>query len=218
MVAPSPDGESSDESANLVAVPYREAGDGLGYEPADRLGSDGGGSTDPAMSTRVFGLFARRRQRKRGQDLVFLGLAAAWVTLDQVTKLILRDSLSPGEHWEVASFYRFSHITNDGAAFGLFGGSGIWLLILPLIAMVAIAIYYLFPPVDHWAMRMGLALILGGAIGNWLDRLYQGKVTDFINFNEFPAFNVADIGINIGIAAILIYVVVNDARRSPAHH
>ena len=218
MVAPSPSGESSDESAAQVADSAPEPADLLADDLADALASEDGGSADPGAPAEANGLLARLRRRKRRQDLLFLGLAAAWVALDQVTKVILRESLSPGEHWEVASFYRFSHITNDGAAFGLFGGSGIWLAVLPLIAIVAIAVFYLFPAVDHWATRLGLALILGGAIGNWLDRLYQGEVTDFINFNEFPAFNVADIGINLGIGAILIYLVVTDARRSAAHH
>ena len=150
-------------------------------------------------------------------DLIYLAVVVAWVVLDQATKVALRESLERGEHWELASFYRFSHVVNDGAAFGLFQGSGVWLAILPVLAIVAIAAYYLFPPVDHWLTRLGLALILGGAIGNWLDRIYQGEVTDFIDFIHFPAFNVADIGINVGIAAIILYLVIVDARRAPRH-
>ncbi len=221
MVSPSPGGESSDESAAKAADLGAETADDFADDPAgdlvDELEPGGGGSADPGVPAEADSWRARLGRRNRRQDLLFLSLAGVWVGLDQVTKVILRESLSPGEHWEVASFFRISHITNDGAAFGLFGGSGIWLAILPLIAIVAIAVYYLFPPVDHWATRLGLALILGGAIGNWLDRLYQGEVTDFVNFNEFPAFNVADIGINLGIAAILIYLVVTDARRSAVH-
>jgi signal peptidase II len=217
MVSPSPRGESSDESAAEVADSAGAAAGRPADDLADAFGSGEGGTSDQSAPAEADGWRARLGRRDRRQDLLFLGLAGAWVALDQVTKVILRESLSRGEHWEVASFFRISHITNDGAAFGLFGGSGIWLAILPLIAIVAIAVYYLFPPVDHWATRLGLALILGGAIGNWLDRLYQGEVTDFVNFNEFPAFNVADIGINLGIAAILIYLVVTDARRSPPH-
>jgi len=162
----------------------------------------------------------RDRIRARGlgrKDAIFLGLATLWVVFDQVTKVAVRESLDRGEHWELASFYRFSHIANDGAAFGLFSGSGVWLALLPVIAIVSIALYYLFPPVDHWLTRLGLALILGGAIGNWLDRLYQGEVTDFINFIHFPAFNVADIGINVGIALILLYLLISDAKRSATH-
>ena len=146
-----------------------------------------------------------------------MGLAGAWIAFDQITKLVVRESLERGEHWELASFFRFSHVANDGAAFGLFSGTGVWLAILPLIAIVSIALYYLFPPVDHWMTRLGLALVLGGAIGNWLDRLYQGEVTDFINFSNFPAFNVADIGINVGIATIILYLVIHDAKQFPAH-
>lgn len=158
-------------------------------------------------------LLGRRRRFQRG-DLLFLAVAAAWIAFDQITKVVLRESLAVGEHWELASFYRFSHVQNEGAAFGLFGDGGVWLDILPAFAVVAIAAYYLFPPASHWLIRLGLALLLGGAIGNWLDRLYQGQVTDFINFSHFPAFNVADVGINLGIAAIVIYLVVSDAKRN----
>ena len=133
MVAPSPSGESSDESAAQVADSAPEPADLLADASADALASEDGGSADLGAPAEANGLLARLGRRKRRQDLLFLGLAAAWGALDQVTKVILRESLSPGEHWEVASFYRFSHITNDGAAFGLFGGSGIWLAVLPLM-------------------------------------------------------------------------------------
>ena len=173
---------------------------------------------DESPRRRKAGPLARLRARGLArQDAIFLGLASAWIIFDQLTKVAVRESLERGEHWELASFYRFSHIANDGAAFGLFSGSGVWLAILPVLAIVSIALYYLFPPVDHWLTRLGLALILGGAIGNWLDRLYQGEVTDFINFIHFPAFNVADIGINVGIALILLYLLISDAKRSATH-
>ena len=106
---------------------------------------------------------------------------------------------------------------NDGGAFGLFGGANVVLALSALVATAVIGLYYLFPPVDHWATRLGLALILGGAVGNLLDRIYQGSVTDFINFSHFPAFNVADAGINIGVAVILIHMIVVDAKRGSIH-
>ena len=161
--------------------------------------------------------FQRQRAHRGRQDAIFLGAAAAWVAFDQLTKVILRDSLAEGQHDRLTSFFRFSHFENNGGAFGLFGDANAILAVSAIVAIVVLGAYYLFPVVDHWAARLGLALILGGAVGNLLDRVYQGSVTDFINFNEFPAFNVADAGINIGVFLILVVLVARDATRSASH-
>ena len=162
------------------------------------------------------GLWDRFRARRRGrgrQDAIFLGVAAIWVVFDQVTKVIVRETLAEGDHERLAPFFRFSHIENHGGAFGAFGDANAILAVSAVVAIIVLGVYYLFPVVDHWIARLGLALILGGAIGNLLDRIYQGSVTDFVNFNEFPAFNVADAGINIGVVLILLTLVVRDATR-----
>lgn len=168
----------------------------------------------------VPGFWRRLHDRRRGrgrQDVAFLGVAAAWVAFDQITKVILRESLAEGEHERLASFFRLSHIENEGGAFGIFGDANAVLAVSALVAIVVLGVYYLFPVVDHWVTRLGLALILGGAVGNFADRVYQGSVTDFINFNEFPAFNVADAGINVGVFLILVILIVRDANRSTTH-
>ena len=158
---------------------------------------------------------AHRRHRVRGQqDLLFLGMTGGWIAFDQITKVILRAALERGDHWEITSFLQLSHVLNEGAAFGFFGDANGVLAVAAAVAIVVVALYYLFPPVDHWLARLGLALILGGAVGNVLDRIYQGSVTDFVDFEHFPAFNVADAGINIGVVAIILALLISDARRS----
>ena len=146
-----------------------------------------------------------------------MGVAASWVIFDQVTKVIVRETLAEGDHERLAPFFRFSHIENEGSAFGAFGDANAILAVSAVVAIVVLGVYYLFPVVDHWIARLGLALILGGAVGNLADRIYQGSVTDFVNFNEFPAFNVADAGINIGVVLILLTLVVRDATRTASH-
>ena len=146
----------------------------------------------------------------------FAALAAAIIVCDQATKVILRASLPLGDREWLAEFFAFSHIANDGGAFGIFGGQNTIFAVSAVVAIGVVAIYYFFPPLDHWLIRSGLALILGGAIGNLLDRIYQGHVTDFIDFIHFPAFNVADAAINVGVAAIVIAIVFNDLlKRNP---
>ena len=153
----------------------------------------------------------RRRSHRR-----FLALAVFVIVFDQITKVILRETLALGDREWMAEFFAFSHIANDGGAFGFFGGQNTVLAVSAVVAIAVVAIYYFFPPMDHWLVRSGLALILGGAIGNLLDRIYQGHVTDFIDFIHFPAFNVADAAINVGVAAIVIALLFSDLlRRNP---
>ena len=154
---------------------------------------------------------ARRRTHTR-----FIALASLVIIFDQITKVILRETLELGDREWLAEFFAFSHIANDGGAFGFFGGQNTILAVSAVVAIGVVAIYYFFPPLDHWLMRSGLALILGGAIGNLLDRIYQGHVTDFIDFIHFPAFNVADAAINVGVAAIVIAIIFSDLlKRNP---
>ena len=151
----------------------------------------------------------RKRRPIRGRrDLWLLGIVAAWIAFDQITKAVVRESLNRGEHWELAPFFRFSHITNDGAAFGLLDNMNTLLAVTTVIVIVVLAVYYFAPPVDHWLPRLGLALILGGALGNLIDRIHQGSVTDFINFSHYPAFNVADSGITLGVIAIVASLIL----------
>ena len=152
-----------------------------------------------------------RRSHRR-----FVLLAVLVVVFDQITKVILRETLELGDREWLAEFFAFSHIANDGGAFGVFGGQNTVLAVSAVVAIGVVAIYYFFPPMNHWLVRSGLALILGGAIGNLLDRIYQGHVTDFIDFIHFPAFNVADAAINVGVAAIVIALLFSDLiKRSP---
>lgn len=153
---------------------------------------------------------------QRGQlrrHLLFLGAAALVVALDQITKVIVRESLELGEREWLAQFFAFSHVANDGGAFGIFGGANTILAVSAVVAIAIVLAYYLWPPLNHWLIRSGLALILGGAVGNLLDRIYQGHVTDFIDFIHFPAFNVADAAINMGVAAVIIAILFPDSRR-----
>ena len=153
----------------------------------------------------------RRRSHRR-----FLALALFVIAFDQLTKVILRETLALGEREWLAQFFAFSHVANDGGAFGFFGGQNTVLAVSAVVAIGVVAIYYFFPPLDHWLIRTGLALILGGAIGNLLDRIYQGHVTDFIDFIHFPAFNVADAAINVGVGAIVIALLFRDLfNRNP---
>ena len=167
---------------------------------------------EPATATEPAPALRESPDRRR-QHLQFAALAIGVIVFDQVTKVILRETLALGEREWLAQFFAFSHVANDGGAFGLFGGANTILAVSAVVAIGVVVIYYLFPPLNHWLVRSGLALIVGGAIGNLLDRIYQGHVTDFIDFIHFPAFNVADAAINVGVAAIVIAILFGDNLR-----
>jgi len=75
---------------------------------------------------------------------------------------------------------------------------------MAFIGLAAIYLYYRYPPFDHWVVPIAIGMMLGGASGNLLDRVRAGEVTDFIDFPRYPAFNIADSSITVGIAIIII--------------
>jgi signal peptidase II len=147
-----------------------------------------------------------RSQRLRAY--IFLAAIAGLVlALDQWSKVLVRSQLQLGELWMpldwLAAYARVINWNNTGAAFGLLPSAG---LIFSVVAVcVSAAIIYYFPsvPETQVAVRVALALQLGGAIGNLIDRVLLGTVTDFISVGTFPVFNVADASISVGVALLL---------------
>ena len=105
------------------------------------------------------------------------------------------------------------HWQNTGAAFGMFQNLSLVFTILAFV--VAIAILYYFPrvPRSEWAMRLAMVLQMGGAVGNLIDRLTQGTVTDFISLGKFAVFNVADASISVGTAVLILAVWLSERRQ-----
>jgi signal peptidase II len=150
----------------------------------------------------------------RPRDGWFLALAAAIVGLDQLTKWVIRETLERGEAQAVIWPLKIVHVTNSGAAFGMFQGAGPLLVITSVVGMVAILVYLFNPGFAHPLMRLGLAFMLGGAVGNLIDRVSEGRVVDFVKVPNFPAFNVADSAITIGVF-FLIWALMFDTATDP---
>jgi len=152
------------------------------------------------------------------RDLLFFSVAATVVLLDQFTKWLVRTNLDYGEAWPDADgFIRIIHVVNSGAAFGILQGQTTFLIVTSLLGLAAIVLYYIYPPMDHGIIRIALGMQLGGAIGNLIDRVRFGEVTDFIDVGDFPTFNIADASISISIAAVLIFFLMleGEAARKP---
>ena len=131
--------------------------------------------------------------------------AAIFAALDQVTKLIADASIGRGESVNVFFGIDLTNVRNDGVAFGALSDGGTVITVLIVIALCALTAYFAMRASTPglWAP---VGVILGGAIGNLIDRIREGAVIDFIDPAFWPAFNLADVGIVLGILG-LFYVV-----------
>ena len=139
-----------------------------------------------------------------GVALRALVVAVLVFAADQGVKAVVEATLRPSESVPVIpGLLSITHITNDGGAFGLLGGSQLALLLGSAVA-VAVVLWMLFSgPVSRFT-GFGCGLILGGAAGNLLDRLTTGEVTDYVHFSFWYVFNIADAAITVGVAILLL--------------
>jgi signal peptidase II len=144
-------------------------------------------------------------------SLAAAGVAAVVVGLDQLVKALVRSGLELGERHDLVLGLKLVNVRNTGIAFGLFSDGGALLVVGTAVALLALVFFF----VTHTGrplVWLPTGLLLGGAIGNLIDRAIEGSVTDFVKLPHFPAFNVADAAITIGVVA-LIYVLEGPPRR-----
>ena len=137
-------------------------------------------------------------------------VAAAVVLADQVAKRIVVGTLDRGEHVDVFLGIELTYVRNKGVAFGAFGGGGTVVTVVTVAAVAALALYFAFNTSKPW-LWLPFGVVAGGAIGNLADRLREGSVIDWIDPIVWPAFNIADIAIVVGILGLL-YVLEGPAK------
>jgi signal peptidase II len=151
-----------------------------------------------------------------------LFIAGAVIILDQWTKWFVRENIPLNGSWLpesmlwLAPYARFVHIQNGGASFGMFQNGNI---LFSLLAFLVIGgILYYISKLEHVSglTWLGAGLYLGCAVGNLIDRLTIGKVTDFISVGSFYIFNVADASINVGVVVLLISLWLHEKEKSGA--
>jgi signal peptidase II len=142
--------------------------------------------------------------RRAGAVMVAVLLA------DQITKAVVRGAIDRGDSIDVLPFLDLVYVRNDGIAFGALGGSAL-VLVLVVGALIGIVVFFR-RNAERPLAWLSTGLLLGGAIGNVIDRLLEGAVTDFLKIPHWPAFNVADTAITIGVLS-LIFVLDEDRRR-----
>lgn len=146
-------------------------------------------------------------------------MAGIVIVIDQVTKALVRSKLEIGEVWSpwewLAPYARIVHWKNTGAAFGMLQNFGNVFMVLAILVAIAILYYFPLVPREDWPLRVAMALQFGGAVGNLIDRLTIGWVTDFVSLGSFPVFNVADASISIGVTVLLIGVWLIERQGRP---
>ena len=136
--------------------------------------------------------------------LVAVGVIAA----DQLSKVIVRGRLSRFEEHELVLGIKLINTRNTGVAFSMFSGGGPLVVIIAFVALGALLAFF-FTHLHKRLVWLPTGLLIGGAAGNLIDRLRLGAVTDFIKLPHWPAFNVADICVTLGVIS-LIYVLEKD--------
>ena len=149
---------------------------------------------------------------------VGLRTAVFLVVVDQVSKWwIVYNVMRPPQKFEITSFFDIVMVWNRGVSFGFCGDCGPAVL-TGLAAVITVALLIWVWRSDTWLQACALGLIIGGAVGNGIDRLRFGAVADFLHFhwgeNYFPAFNVADAAISVGVVLLLIDALFMGARSS----
>jgi signal peptidase II len=137
-------------------------------------------------------------------------VALATVAADQAIKAVVRTTIERGEEVELLLGIQLVNLRNRGIAFGLFAGGGAVLVIFAVAALAALLIFFARHR-DRPLVWLPTGLLIGGALGNLLDRTLEGAVTDFVDLPLWPAFNLADVAITFGVISLL-YVLEGPPR------
>jgi signal peptidase II len=146
---------------------------------------------------------------------LFYLIAVIWLVLDQVSKYYVMNHFAIGESVSVIqNVFHLTYIINRGAAFGMLANQRWFFLVVAFILIVVYAIYHKKVNRGPISLRIGSALLISGAIGNGIDRYVLHGVVDFFDFRIWPIFNVADIGICVGVACIIYHLLRNEHEES----
>lgn len=142
-----------------------------------------------------------------------LAAAAIVVALDQLTKALARSSVARGDREQFLPLIDLVNVRNRGVAFGLLSDGGVWVVVATVVALGALGAFFLLNR-KRPLVWLPTGLLLGGALGNVIDRAREGAVTDFIDIPVWPSFNLADVAITAGVLSLLW--VVEGPKEEPA--
>ena len=148
--------------------------------------------------------------------MIYFLIATLIIALDQFTKYLIRDLPLEFEYELIGKFLRIVHVENSGAAFGMFNGNTKFLLLVPIVVIVAAVVYIARQNgsgIKDIMEKVALTMIAAGGIGNIIDRFLYGHVTDMISFSIFPpVFNVADIAVTCGCGLMILSLFISNGK------
>ncbi len=170
-----------------------------------RVGSTTDGLTPISVAERQFGA-------RWPQWLSLASVALAGLGADQLTKSIVTSRLDLNDQVHVIGPFSIHHVTNSGIAFGLFASATSLVILLTGLAVAWMLYFFARSGSRHPVLPVALGLVIGGSVSNLTDRVRLGHVTDFLDFKYWPAFNLADSFIVVGVAALLLALVASDRQ------
>ncbi len=141
------------------------------------------------------------------------------ITSDQIVKYLVSANMSIGESaFSILGLFDIAYVQNKGAAFSILSGNVPLLSIISIVFCVAVAIWWVKKKPTHPLLCTSVVMMFAGAFGNAIDRVVRGYVVDYIRtlFIDFPVFNIADIGITVGAALLIIYTIWFDKEETNA--
>jgi signal peptidase II len=143
--------------------------------------------------------------RRYIRELTFSLVALLVIALDQVSKFFIKANMNLGQSIPDEGLFRITYSTNEGMVFGLFANQTFLITLTAIVGIAAIIIYSRYPIFNQVPVRVALGLMLGGAVGNLIDRIRLGEVIDFIDVGAWPVFNLADSAVVVGVVLIIYY-------------
>ncbi len=155
---------------------------------------------------------AFRRGLKKGLPLFLIALSV--IGVDQLTKYLIRAKMEMGQSIPNECVVGLHYTTNTGGAFGLFANQTFLLTMAAVVGIAVLVLYLRYLPPRSTLLKVGLGLDLGGAVGNLVDRVRFGEVTDFLKLGPWPVFNLADSAIVVGTFLVAFYLLFAAKRRT----
>lgn len=155
--------------------------------------------------------------------LIIFPIALVIVIVDQLSKFWVKNNMFPGQSWPAGGFFHLTYAQNTGAAFSIFFGESGILAIVSILGVILILAYVIlayrrFPFLSTNVNNIALGMILGGDIGNLIDRLAFHHVTDFIDMGPWPVFNVADMSLVCGVFVFAFSIMLANQNTQKTHH
>lgn len=144
--------------------------------------------------------------------MIILIITFMVIFLDQLTKFFVVKNLYGSSINIIENIFSITYVENRGAAWGILSNNS-WLLMIFIPIFVLIIIWYLYTIGNNKYERLAGSLIIGGAIGNYIDRIFRGFVVDFLDIKVWPVFNIADIAIVLGCIIMIIFLLIEGGKK-----